>query len=81
MKMPLKYVIEMFCDRIAASRVYRGENYDRSAPYEYYMRGKHATPLHEDSAALLEALLLKLRDEGEDAVFQYIRTQVLKKKK
>ena len=81
MRMPEKYVVEMFCDRIAASRVYRGENYDRSAPYEYYMRGKHATPLHEDSAALLEALLLKLRDEGEDAVFQYIRTQVLKKKK
>lgn len=80
-RMPEKYVVEMFCDRIAASRVYRGENYDRSAPYEYYMRGKHATPLHEDSAALLEALLLKLRDEGEDAVFQYIRTQVLKKKK
>lgn len=81
MRMPEKYVVEMFCDRIAASRVYKGSNYDRSAPLEYFLHGKSVTPLHEDSAALLETLLTKLRDEGEDAVFQYIRKEVLKNKK
>ena len=79
MHMPDRYVVEMFCDRLAASRVYRGKNFDTAAPYEYYMRGKDATLLHPDSAALLEALLLKLKNEGEDAVFHYIRTEVLKK--
>lgn len=78
--MPSKYVVEMFCDRLAASRVYRGKDFDPSAPYQYYMRGKDATLLHKDSAALLETLLLKLKDEGENAVFAYIRTDVLKKK-
>ena len=27
MKMPLKYVIEMFCDRVAASKTYNKEKY------------------------------------------------------
>jgi len=81
MHMPDRYVVEMFCDRLAASRVYRGKTFDSSAPYEYYMRGKDATLLHPDSAALLETLLLKLKDEGEDAVFDFIRNQVLKKGK
>ena len=78
MPMPKKYVVEMFCDRLAASRIYRGKDFDPAAPYEYYMRGKHATLLHEDAAELLETLLLMLKDEGEDAVFRYIRSSVLK---
>ena len=78
MPMPPKYVVEMFCDRLAASRVYRGKDFDLAAPYEYYMRGKDATLLHPDSAALLETLLKMLKDRGEDAVFAYIRNTVLK---
>ena len=32
-----------------------------------------------ETAALLETMLLKLRDEGEDAAFAYIRHDVLGK--
>ena len=81
MRMPEKYVVEMFCDRLAASRVYKGKDFDPSAPYQYYMRGKDANLLHEDSAALLETLLTILKDEGEEAVFDYIRQEVLKNEK
>ena len=35
-KMPTRYVVEMFCDRVAATMVYRGENFDVSAPLDYY---------------------------------------------
>ena len=77
MPMPQKYVVEMFCDRLAASRVYKGKAFDTAAPYQYYMRGKAANLLHPDSAALLETLLTILKDEGEDAVFRYIREEVL----
>lgn len=77
MPMPKKYVVEMFCDRLAASRVYKGKDFDPGAPYRYYMHGKASNLLHEDSAALLEALLVILKDEGEDAVFRYIREHVL----
>lgn len=79
MRMPKKYVVEMFCDRYAAARVYQGKNFQWSRPYEYYMHGKDHLLFHPESAELLETLLLKLKDEGEDAVFQYIRTEVLKK--
>jgi hypothetical protein len=36
MKMPIQYVIEMFCDRVAASKTYRGAAYRDSDPYDYY---------------------------------------------
>ncbi len=79
--MPTKYVVEMFCDRLAASKVYRGKDFTNDAPYAYYVRSKGAKLLHEDSARLLESMLIMLRDEGEDAVFTYIRQTVLKQKK
>ena len=35
--------------------------------------------IHPHTKALLEALLARLRDEGEDAVFAYIKKEILKK--
>ena len=32
-RMPYRYVAEMFCDRVAASKVYKGADYDDSCPY------------------------------------------------
>ncbi len=78
MKMPLKYVVEMFCDRVAASKNYRGKLYRDSDPYEYYMNSRHHYIIHEDTAALLESLLLMLKDDGEAETLRYIRNQVLK---
>lgn len=77
MKMPEKYVVEMFCDRYAAARVYQGKNFDFGRPYEYFMDGKAHTMIHPESGELLETLLRMLKDEGEDAVFGYIRRDVL----
>lgn len=77
MPIPKKYVVEMFCDRLAASKVYMGDKFLASSPYDYYSRGIDSTLLHPESRQLLETLLTILKDEGEDAVFHYIRTQVL----
>lgn len=38
-RMPVKYVVEMFMDRIAASKTYQGENYTDRHPLEYYEKG------------------------------------------
>lgn len=76
-RMPEKYVVEMFCDRIAASKTYRGERYTQSDPWDYYARSRDHYLLHPDSRALLERLLLLLRDQGEQAAYQYIRREVL----
>lgn len=79
-EMPKKYVAEMFCDRLAASRVYRGEAFDPGDPYQFFLRGRNKRLLlHPATSALLEAILIKLRDEGEDAAFDYIRRELLGK--
>ena len=71
-KMPKRYVAEMFCDRLAASKVYRGKDFNPGDPYQFYLRGKDRRLLiHPATAELLESMLVKLRDEGEDAAFAY----------
>lgn len=80
-EMPPKYVAEMFCDRLAASKVYKGEDFDPGAPYQFFERGKgRRLLLHPSTAALLETILITLRDQGEDAAFDYVRREVLGKK-
>ena len=37
-KMPLQFVAGMFCDRVAASKVYKGKDYTDASPWEYYDR-------------------------------------------
>ena len=80
LRMPEKYVVEMVCDRIAASKTYRKDLYTDSDPYDYYQYSKHAYMMHPESQQLLEDLLLMLKNEGEDAVFSYIRRTVLSRR-
>lgn len=77
MKMPVNYVIEMFIDRICAAKIYQKENYTSDKPLAYYLKGKTALFLHDETKELLEFLLKKLADEGEDAAFKYAR-EILK---
>lgn len=79
-RMPEKYVAEMFCDRVAASKTYRGAQYTDSDPYAYYEHSKQAYLMHPESQVLLEKLLYMLKEEGEEAAFSYIRKTVLRKK-
>ncbi|MBR1482425.1 MAG: catalase [Ruminococcus sp.] len=72
-EMPVRYVIEMFCDRVAASKIYNGSSYTDADPYTYFLRIKGKDRLHPNTEILLEKLLTMLRDEGEDVTFAYIR--------
>lgn len=72
-KMPLKYVIEMVMDRIAASKVYKGKDYTNASPWEYYAKGKDYIVIHPETRVLLEKLLLMLRKKGERKTFAYMR--------
>lgn len=78
-KMPLCYVVEMVIDRIAASRVYQGKNYTDDASWEYYQFERPFVVMHEDTKALLEQLLLMLKEEGEEKTFVYMK-KLLKQK-
>ena len=77
--MPVRYVVEMFLDRIAASKVYKGSQYKDSDPLEYYMNGKAGELMHPETRRLLEKLLHMLAEQGEETTYEFIRRDVLKK--
>ncbi len=74
-KMPLNYVVEMFCDRVAASKIYQGDNYTDSSAYDYFMKAKHrrVDMIHPQTSDTLEELLFMLKNEGEEKTFSHIR--------
>ena len=78
MKIPKKYVVEMFIDRICACMNYEKEKYKNDSALRYYERGKDYQIIHEESKELLEFLLNKLAGEGEQATLDYIKNQVLR---
>ena len=81
MRMPDNYVVEMFIDRMSASKNYQKEKYTDRSALEYYLQGKNRHIMHPEVRELLEKLLYMLADEGEDATFDYIRREVLHNKK
>ncbi len=78
MKMPDRYIVEMFMDRIAASKVYQKENYTDASALNYYNRGREriSPVLHPHTKELLEFLLNMLAEQGEDATFTYIKKNI-----
>lgn len=79
MEMPRRYVAEMFCDRIAASRVYMGDSYDDTSALKYYERSKKHYMIHPATCELLEKSLHVLAEQGEDAAFKWVRKNILGK--
>ena len=80
MKMPVKYVAEMFCDRVAASKIYQGKKYTDKHPLEYFMRSKGRRPIDPNTSDIIEGLLRTLAEDGEDAAFAAVR-KMLKESK
>lgn len=75
MPMPKQYVIEMFCDRVAACKVYNKDNYNQRQAWEYYKRGRAGKLLHPETKKLLEKYLMMLAKYGEDFTFSYIKNR------
>ena len=75
-KMPYRYLAEMLCDRVAASRVYKGKDYTNSSALEYFMHGHGREQMHPETAKELEKLLTMIKDEGEDAAFAYVKKKL-----
>ena len=79
-KMPLRYVIEMVCDRMAASKTYLGDKYTDASALEYFVHGKTHRVIHPETSDLCERLLTMLANEGEEKTFAYMR-RLLKENK
>ena len=72
-KMPLKYLKEMFCDRIAASKTYQGKNYTDRHPLEYLTTRNDRDLMHPESYAMMEKMLTVLAEKGEKEAFRFVR--------
>jgi hypothetical protein len=72
-RMPDIFIYEMFCDRVAASKIYNKEKYNDSMPLEYFLRAKSKRLIEQETSDKLEFLLTMLSEKGEDEVFSYIR--------
>ena len=72
-EMPLRYVKEMFCDRVAAGKIYLGKNYTNDNPINYFMNGNVRYVMHPNTAKVLGEWLLMLQQRGEKETFAYIK--------
>ena len=72
-KMPINFVKEMFCDRVAASKIYQGKNYNQKQPLDYFMHGKANRVIHNETSNLLEMWLNILSEKGENETFKIIK--------
>ena len=77
-EMPVRYVVEMFCDRVAACKVYYKEKYSEKTPLEYFRKNKSHYMMHPNTMKLLEKMLVMLRKYGEEDTLIYIKNRILK---
>lgn len=78
--MPRRYVAEMVMDRISASQVYNGSAYHDGMPLEYYEKNQDKLWfVHEDTKRDLAYILRILAEEGEEAMYTYVKQVYLRK--
>ena len=75
-EMPYRYFAELFCDRVAASKIYNGDKYTDASPMEYYRMRTPNKSIHPGTKAELEKTLNMLIEKGEEETFRYIRSKV-----
>ena len=75
-KMPKVFVLEMFCDRVAASKIYNKDSYTDAHPLAYFERSKNTRFIHPETSDQLEELLIMLKDKGEAETFAYLKKKV-----
>ncbi len=78
MKMPVRYVAEMFVDRVCASKNYQKDKYKDQNPLAYFEKGRGRYMIHKDTEALLEYLLTMLAKKGEKETFSFVKNELLK---
>ncbi|MCQ2098462.1 MAG: DUF5662 family protein [Fibrobacter sp.] len=78
MTMPDRYIKEMFCDRVAASKTYGGKNYTRHSPLQYLLKSTAREKMTETTYRKLLFLLTMLSEKGERRTLVFMRrTRVL----
>lgn len=77
-QMPVKYLVEMVMDRVAACKTYQGKDYTDGSSLSYLLKARESRMVHPATMDQLVFLLTMLRDRGEQETFRFIRRQVLR---
>ena len=82
-EMPVRFLAEMFCDRVAASKIYMKDAYDQTCPLAYFQKStsRKRGLLHANTERELMRLLTLLAEQGEDAAFAELRRMVAEDRK
>ena len=75
-KLPKNSVIEMFCDRVAATMIYQKDKYTDRSALDYYLKGRNRILIHEDTDKLILHLLTYLSENGLDKTIDYIVKEI-----
>ena len=76
MPMPKVFIAEMFCDRVAASMIYKKEAYTDASALEYFQGGKHYIIMHPSTKETIERWLTYLADHGLEKTVVYIKEEL-----
>lgn len=80
-EMPMRYVAELICDRVAASKIYRKDEYTERHPLDYFLGGKANRMIHPATSDYIESMLTLLAERGEDVMFAKLKRDVRRAKK
>lgn len=72
-KMPFNFVVEMFCDRVAACQVYQKVKYTDRSALDYYLFGRDKLLIHPETDRQILYLLAYLSHHGLDQTITLIR--------
>lgn len=73
MPMPDRYIKEMFCDRVAASKTYGKDKYTDASPLEYLTKSTAHEKMTEETYGKLLYLLTMLAEKGERETLAFMR--------
>ncbi|OWV20116.1 catalase [Fibrobacter sp. UWB4] len=73
MDMPDRYIKEMFCDRVAASKTYNKKSYTQESPLQYLTKSTAHEKMTETTYKKLLFLLKKLATDGEKETLKFMR--------
>ncbi len=77
-RMPKRYLVEMYVDRVSASMIYNKGHYTNDMPLQYFERGDYTKLMEEHTRKELESLLKMLASNGPEVTERYIRNVILK---
>ena len=78
--MPYKYTAEMICDRLSAGMTYKGKEFCKEYPLEYWNKERNKLIINENVANMLTEVFTQISEKGINPVMTRKNIKALYKK-